>query len=109
MKKFINLEGRQQCCDTELPVTHVLVGKRDMEWNAPPQKVRDRIAKNVNDSTQEERVIYAAWVHAVNHQGKYALSALVWSESRDEAEAMKSKFPEPEWEQDSLYVMEVEN
>ena len=108
MKKFINLEGRQQCCDTELPITHVLVGKRNLEWNAPSKEVRDRIAKNVNDSTQEERVVYAAWVHAVNEHGKYTLSALAWAGSAGEAEAMKERFIAPEWDQDSLYVLEVE-
>ena len=109
LKLSTNLNGHMQSIDCEIPITHVLVGKRSYDWQCPPQEVLDRAQRDGNLLTPEEYIAVRQWKRAIAVEGKYSPKSLAWAESAEAAEEMKARFPEPEWEQSSLRVLPVEN
>lgn len=107
MKLNINIDGRLQSCHSELPLTHVLIGQRSPAFEAPSQDLIDR-AREGKKITSEESVELRAWIYTIEVDKKYSVHALAWVESEEQAEAIKSRFPEPQWQQDSLQVVPVE-
>lgn len=110
MKHTINLSGRLQSTDSELPVTHCLVGRRSEAFGAPPKELLERSVspKPEPPLTSEEVVQVRIYKEAfIDGKGKYSLNALVWVESEEAGEKMKSRFSEPEWDQASLALIPV--
>jgi hypothetical protein len=95
--------GRQAVCNSALPITHCLVGKRNDAFERPDEKF---LAPGMtrNQMSDKEFTALRAYVFAKN-KGKYVIQALAWTEGEDEA--IKSRFADPEWEQESLKFIPV--
>lgn len=110
MKHTINLSGRLQSTDSELPITHCLVGRRSEQFDAPPKELLDRAVspKPEPPLTSEESMQVRIYKEAfIDGRGKYALNALAWVESEEDGKALKARFSDPEWQQDSLALIPV--
>lgn len=112
MKHWIQLpnQARQAVCNSELPVTHCLVGRRD----DLPQRPDDELLKKINDvklvkgTSPEERAEVARYRWDKAH-GHYGLRALGWCASEVDAETLKGSFPAPEWDQAAFQIVPVQS
>lgn len=111
-KYFIQLGSREQSINSALPITHCLTGKRDDAFQKPSGELIAKTSRVgnipvVERSTKEEITEVSKWRWQRTH-GFYSPQALGWVESEAEGEALKAKFPAPEWDQASLVLMPVQ-
>lgn len=110
---YIQLGSRQHSTDCALNITHALVGQRNEVFGRLDESINrrrfmvGRVAPE-NRLTPEDEVAIEKHNRTVK-SGYYAEQVLAWVESEGAAEAMKAKFPEPEWRADSLKLLPAKN
>lgn len=104
MKFTINIpdEARMAVCNCMLPITHALVGKRRADFQRPAEEL---LTKRFDLLTPEEQNEVRDF--NFNKKDKYSQHALGWVESEAEAEKLKQRFPEPEWDQESFVLVKA--
>lgn len=93
MKHIIRIEGREFSIDSELPITHVLLGQRNEEEYRPEVEPLRVSTGQVND--EERAALKKFGWDRVN--GYFQLKPLAWGTSETDAETYRTLFPEPEW------------
>lgn len=100
----------EQAINSQLPITHCLIGQRDASFERPSDEVfaRADILRRTpgDDLTPEERlsVINYRTRRARSH---YALTALGWVESEAAGEKLQKRFKAPEWDQAAFQLIPV--
>lgn len=88
---IVYFDGRQCSCDSQKPLTHVLLGKRDESKEALPEGLME---KPSNQLTPEEREQLFAFTKKKVRQGRYETQVLDWFASEEAAEAGKAEWPD---------------
>lgn len=89
MKFHLTLpSGRRQSIDTQLEITHALLGHRDIERDRPD------IPKVAVTPEQHAAALQFA---LKRRAGRYEVNVLEWLTAGDDREAAKARWPAPEW------------